>query len=96
MKFVGLMVVANFQEAPSPWPQVYYAHLIGALTTFPAGIICAILQAWLTHLMHPEIVEMSHFWWRSLIALLGILFFAGGVTTGVLAHVDRQSKIVSN
>ena len=43
----------------SPYPSVYYAHLTGALVTFTGGIISAGLQAALTRLMHPEIVEMS-------------------------------------
>lgn len=92
MSSVGLLVVANFQEARDPWPQVYFAHLSGALLTFSGGIICAILQAALTHLMHPEVVEMSHFWWRSLVAVLGVTFYVGAVTTGTLAHVERQGK----
>jgi len=41
---LGLLIVANFQEARTPWPQVYFAHLTGALITFTAGIICAGIQ----------------------------------------------------
>ena len=86
----GLLVVANFQEARRPWPEVYFAHLSGALITFTAGVLCSIVQAWLTRLMHPEIVEMSHFWNRALIAVLGVTFYSAAVVSGTLAHVDRQ------
>ena len=84
--------MANFQEARAPWPQVYFAHVTGALVTFTSGILCAVVQAWLTRLMHPEIVEMDQFWIRSLIAVFGVMFYVTAVTCGSLAHVDKQSK----
>ena len=117
---IGLIIVANFQEARAPWPQVrdceavvfnqpflqifrfiqlwslslvYFAHVTGALVTFTSGILCAVVQAWLTRLMHPEIVEMDQFWIRSLIAIFGVMFYVTAVTCGSLAHVDKQSKL---
>lgn len=87
---IGLLIVANFQEAKSPYPSVYYAHLTGALVTFTGGIISAGLQAALTRLMHPEIVEMKMFWYRVFIATTGVIFYVTAFTTGMLAHIDRD------
>ena len=76
----------------SPYPSVYYAHLTGALVTFTGGIISAGLQAALTRLMHPEIVEMKMFWYRVFIATTGVIFYVTAFTTGMLAHIDRDGK----
>ena len=76
----------------SPYPSVYYAHLTGALVTFTGGIISAGLQAALTRLMHPEIVEMKMFWYRVFIAITGVIFYVTAFTTGMLAHIDRDGK----
>jgi len=92
---IGLLIVANFQEAKSPYPSVYYAHLTGALVTFTGGIISAGLQAALTRLMHPEIVEMKMFWYRVFIATTGVIFYVTAFTTGMLAHIDRDGKRLS-
>lgn len=86
---LGLLIVANFQESKTPWPQVYFAHVSGALITFSGGIVCAAIQAALTHAMHPEVVEMSHFWMRFLVALVGVFFYIAAITTGALAHIER-------
>lgn len=79
----------------SPYPSVYYAHLTGALVTFTGGIISAGLQAALTRLMHPEIVEMKMFWYRVFIATTGVIFYVTAFTTGMLAHIDRDGKRLS-
>ena len=44
--------------------------------------------------MHPEIVDMKQFWYRLLIALFGIGFYATAMTAGLVAHIDRQSKYI--
>ena len=71
---------------------MYFAHLVGALVTFSGGITSSGLQAALTRLMHPEIVDMKQFWIRLWIAIFGIAFYATAMTCGILGHVERESK----
>jgi len=87
---VGLIIVANFQESYSPYRVVYFAHLVGALVTFSGGITSSGLQAALTRLMHPEIVDMKQFWIRLWIAIFGVAFYATAMTCGILGHVERE------
>ena len=75
-----------------PYRVVYFAHLVGALVTFSGGVLSAALQAALTRLMHPEIVDMKQFWHRIIIAILGLGFYITAMACGLLGHVERESK----
>lgn len=86
---VGLLIVANFQEARDPWPQVYLAHVTGALVTFTAGTAVSGLQAWITYLMHPEVVDMWIFWIRIFIAFISTGTYITAIVVGKLAHIER-------
>lgn len=87
---IGLVIVANFQESYEPYYQIYYAHLVGALVTFSGGIIASGLQAALTRLMHPEIVEMKQFWSRLAVAVIGTAFYITAMVCGILGHIEKS------
>ena len=63
-------------------------HMSGALVTFTCGVVVAGLQAWLTRLMHPEVVEMGIFWMRTTVAVVGIFFYIIGVISASISHIE--------
>lgn len=93
---IGLVIVANFQESYEPYYQIYYAHLIGALVTFSGGIVAAGIQAALTRLMHPEIVEMKQFWTRLAVAVIGASFYTTAMVCGILGHIRKSDPNVTD
>ena len=40
--------------------------------------------------MHPQIVDISQFWARIAIAILGFGFYITAMTCGILGHVERE------
>lgn len=71
---------------------VYLAHVTGALVTFTAGTAVSGLQAWITYLMHPEVVDMWIFWIRIFIAFVSVGTYISAIVVGKLAHIERACK----
>ena len=65
---------------------------MGALVTFSGGIIASGLQAALTRLMHPEIVEMKQFWSRLAVAVIGTAFYITAMVCGILGHIEKSGN----
>jgi len=86
---LGLSIVANFQET-----SVIIVHFIGAIMTFGLGTVYELIQAYITHKMHPEINGKGVFVARLVIAILSACFFITCTVSGALVKmVDRDGKI---
>ena len=75
--------------------RVYLAHVTGALVTFTAGTAVSGLQAWITYLMHPEVVDMWIFWIRIFIAFISTGTYITAIVVGKIAHIERACKYLS-
>ena len=64
------------------------------MVTFSGGIVAAGIQAALTRLMHPEIVEMKQFWTRLAVAVIGASFYTTAMVCGILGHIRKSGFIL--
>jgi len=88
---LGLFFVAYFPQDVNH-SVVYWIHCSAAMLNFSTGVIYQLLQAVITRLMHPEVINIRYFWIRFAIAAFGICGYAISMTAGIVISVKTKDQ----